>query len=110
MNMLERVARALCAAAGFDPEDKFGPDEHTFLGWTFYVPDAEKAIEALREPTEEMLRAAIALPVTEELNGLLGLGWAHGMHLSYQHGKPNTPLQQWWRAMIHEALMEGETK
>lgn len=47
MNMVEKVARAIC--------DKEEPDG---LGnWEFYRDHARAAIEAMREPTDAMLRA-----------------------------------------------------
>jgi hypothetical protein len=42
MNMIEKVARAINDAEGFGN------------GWQYYCKTAKAAIEAMREPTEEM--------------------------------------------------------
>lgn len=55
--MIERIARAL---AGLRYASIGGPDSEA-LGkpaWVYCVPDALQAVEAMREPTEEMLFAA----------------------------------------------------
>jgi hypothetical protein len=56
--MIERVARALCFQDDTDPDRKnefeikvFGREKM----WTYYVPEAKAAIEAMREPTDDML-------------------------------------------------------
>lgn len=54
MDMIERVARKICADGGFDPDEAMpngGPR------WKYYEPGARAAIEAMREPTHEMLLA-----------------------------------------------------
>lgn len=51
MTLLERVARALCRHDGH-------PENATMDGkplWQDYLPEARVAIEAMREPTEDML-------------------------------------------------------
>lgn len=55
MNMIERVARAICVDGGFNPDEQMpnnGPR------WRYYEPAARSAIQAMREPTEEMLDAS----------------------------------------------------
>lgn len=58
MTMVERVARAICAADGHDPD---GPpiDEYpsAIYPWAVYRNLAKAAIEAMREPSEEMKKA-----------------------------------------------------
>lgn len=60
----EAVARAICLANGHDPDDTKGVACVRPPMWTVYGVDADAAIAtvfaALREPTEEMLRAGAA--------------------------------------------------
>ena len=53
MTMIERVARALCAANSHDPDVHF--QDATL--WRLFIPLARAAIEAM-EPTEAMLERA----------------------------------------------------
>jgi hypothetical protein len=78
MDMVERVARALCARLGRDP-DTLGPSivvtdmgsmgiAATFNGppepaWKSYEAEARAAIEAMREPTEAMVEAGSDAPI-----------------------------------------------
>jgi hypothetical protein len=55
MEIIERVARALCRAAGHSPDD---PTKTGELRWMFWRSDAIAAITAMREPTDGMLVAA----------------------------------------------------
>lgn len=57
--MVRRVARALCKAAGYDPDTTedicvHGDPESHYL-WAKYRVRARAAIEAMREPTELMI-------------------------------------------------------
>ncbi len=62
MNMIERVARALCITAGHNPD---GPacdvyiqgDPDAIYPWAGYRREARAAIEAMREPAEVMVVA-----------------------------------------------------
>jgi hypothetical protein len=62
--IVERVARASCKADGFDPDDLLcsGSDD---LLWTSWVPGARAAIEAMREPTVQMVAAAFPCEANE---------------------------------------------
>ena len=54
-SMIERVARAICRAnctPDMSAEDIDCQEENA---WDMWVPEARAAIEAMREPTEEML-------------------------------------------------------
>lgn len=54
MNMIEKVARGMCARSGFDPSEIMtngGPR------WTYYADGARAALEVLAEPTDEMVEA-----------------------------------------------------
>jgi hypothetical protein len=69
--MIERVARAICAATDVTPENALGgpffdaPDAPYYFGepqqqaprWKLYVPAARAAIAAMREPTPGMVEA-----------------------------------------------------
>lgn len=48
--MVERVARALCAADGFDPEAEPPDNDTDWRLWRNYTDDARAAIEAIRPP------------------------------------------------------------
>lgn len=59
MNMIERVARALCLADGKNPDAPCKIStcggEVTMLEWQYHYPFAAmRAIEAMREPTQTM--------------------------------------------------------
>lgn len=55
MTMVERVARALCLQEGEDPNQETPYHPKVTHLWQHYVPSARAAIEAMREPTREML-------------------------------------------------------
>lgn len=59
MTMIEQVARAL-AFASLDPETRVAVDmdKHFPFVRDFYMAQARAAIQAMREPTEEMLDRA----------------------------------------------------
>lgn len=57
MTMLEKVARAICEAQG----DEWGREGPVGL-MDAYGPFARAALQALREPTEEMVEAMSATP------------------------------------------------
>lgn len=52
--MIEQVARALCLADGENPNHCNGPGFG--LAWNAWAHKAHAAIEAMREPTPEMLQ------------------------------------------------------
>ena len=54
--MVERVARAIASHVGYADDD-----------WFKYGPAARAAIAAMREPTEEMLKAAYAKAFDKEI-------------------------------------------
>jgi hypothetical protein len=57
MEMIERVARALCVLHGINP-DAIADLTHGPALWNRWKSDAVAAITAMREPTEGMLVAA----------------------------------------------------
>ena len=86
MTMIERVARAL-APQSLLPEHM----------WREFVEPARAAIEAMREPTEEMRIAGDTAPT------------AHGWGLHAIHGSSEfAECEPLWRAMIDAALGEAE--
>lgn len=58
--MIERVARAICAANREAPDSDL--NNYGAPAWQMYVADAAAAIEAMREPSNEMIDAAANLP------------------------------------------------
>ncbi len=103
MSMIERVARALCTQAckhtNSTPDDMLTYTDQgmegrsvTFPRWQNHTDDARAAIEAMREPTEEMKNAAAdAIDPGDETG--YGSGWK---------------AEAAWETMIQVAL--GERK
>lgn len=61
MTMIEKVARALCVADGYAPEECDTEVGHTPAPlWHDYINRARAAIEAMREPAEGMVDAGTA--------------------------------------------------
>lgn len=82
--MRERIARALCKS------DRKDPDSHHFAGkllWEAYVHSADAVLNALREPTPEMVKAGY----TANSYPIAGLA----------HSFAPTPV---WQAMIDSIL------
>ena len=53
--MVEKVARAICADLGLDADARhLALDETEFRGWNQFENAAKAAIEAMREPTEAL--------------------------------------------------------
>ena len=52
--MVEKVARAICRASGFEPDHT---DHLDRVFWTLYTQEARAAIKAMMEPTEKMIEA-----------------------------------------------------
>ena len=53
-SMIERVARAICVAAGLEPDRKGNETEYR---WQEFVAEARDAIESMRHPTPAMIEA-----------------------------------------------------
>jgi len=106
--MIEKVAKALCATAGHNP-DAPNPDKGGEPFWYSDRPYARAAIEAMREPSDGMLIAALEavaadtkdrlsrLPRSEEFTAIVVLG--DGRIYSCSH-----------RAMIDAALNEAQSQ
>jgi hypothetical protein len=103
-SMIERVARAICRANGRDPDrlepgDAPGIDGQLPNGdpahfvWKHYMDEARAAIEALREPTDDMIYVGegycdFMLPSTHDNSG-------EGRRKEFRMG---------WQAAIDHAL------
>lgn len=83
MNMIEKVARALVTSSGLDPDQQYGRHGPE---WKLYVDNAKAAIEAMREPTPEML-------VSEDIH------WGYSCHVC-------GGLKSGYETMIDAALKE----
>lgn len=83
--MVEKLARALAQADGFHPE-AVSNDCDSQPAWKLYVSQSRAALEAMREPTEEMVKYA------EE----------HSRDPAYSHDRTD------WQAMIDAALKENK--
>ena len=91
--MVDRVARALYAESDWALSDKRGGH----VGWKDFRDDARAAIQAMREPSDAMLRA----------------GFRNNRHVNSAPcdratciGAVTMPADQAWRAMIDAALAE----
>jgi hypothetical protein len=115
-DLLEKMVAALKDAANTINERMAILPEHTipydqeamdFLGRAGIAA----VLEAIAEPTEAQMHAAEALPVTGVISGMIMMhaarngGIAAGSGLP---GPPDTPLQQWYRAMIAALRKELE--
>lgn len=99
MTPLERAARALCAQDGQDPDrpvmtpgfqksvrsELRRPGEGPFA-WQNYLPKALAVLQAIREPSEAMIAAGVAVD-------------EHGVG---SYNPPNI-----WQSMIDAAMEEG---
>jgi len=106
-SLIETVARALWES---DKLDWVSPDysQHE----AYIKRQAGVAIlavlDAIAEPSDAMLAAAVALPVTEQVNNTICVtamryGGNTGLPIP-----PDSPIQQWYRAMIAELRKEIE--
>lgn len=96
--VVERVARAMCLDMGICPDD-WMTDPETWKAvhsWEREVSTARAAIAALREPTREMLNAAIDVD-SFKLGNISPLGF---------RCSPQMLFEQCWAAMIDEVLKE----
>lgn len=95
MDMVERVARALCSADGRDPDELhcgsliWEAHSEGFLEFPDYEAMAHAAIGAMREPTPEMIEAGLSCPI-----------------VNYDGNDP----KQVWEAMIAAALSPSGEK
>lgn len=103
--MVDRVARALCIADGYDPdanENRAWLDgdvilSDTKLGWEWHIARARAALEAMREPTDEMLQAGSLL--TWDLDDPPGSGYVIARPLALGENQRTV-----WQRMVEETL------
>lgn len=88
--MIEKVARAICRAGICGPRSHL--DEQENLHWRSFEIQAKASIEALREPTTEMVTAAMAPYV---------YGNDEKMNETFR-----TTILGYWQAMIDAAQNE----
>ncbi len=96
--LLERVAKALCVAAGEFPETATPYNRNVDFLWQHYIPSARAALAevlaVLKEPTEEMLVEA-----EEAVPGLMSFA-----------EKQESPSYIAWRAMLSASPLALEDK
>lgn len=64
MDMIEKVARAICLAEGFDPDFNYDPNGLGAMAvsdvrWKLFTHAARAAIEAMREPDHDLTAAVV---------------------------------------------------
>lgn len=103
MTPIERAARAIATEIGVDPDQLVSADDDAHVGlglraphraWTRYVGTARAALQAIREPSEEMQDAAFSSEA--EFRTTMG---------NYERGYCDGATV--WRAMIDAALDKG---
>jgi hypothetical protein len=92
-DLTERVARAICIAAGLDPDQQgyWAAAQTLSPYWTTRIPEARASILAMREPTLEMLDAFVSRALQVQVSG--EGGWTQ-----YAIGQ--------WQQMIDAAIRE----
>lgn len=75
--MVERVARSICASFDYDPDALTDYEGGSLKAWELYSGPAIAAIEAMREPTVEMIAAFWRQKNTgtQEIGGM-GVDWS----------------------------------
>lgn len=63
-------------------------------------------LDAIAEPSETQMAAAKALPVTKVVDGMITTTAIRYGGIGALPGSPDTPLQQWYRAMVAALLQE----
>lgn len=67
---------------------------------------ARIVLMTIREPSQGMLDSTRSHPATHAVNGLIVFANAHGARLTDEFRGLNSPLAQWWRAIIDDGLKE----
>ena len=61
MNMIEKMARAICEAQALDPDMKcYDGDDGTWTLWEEFQTQAKASLECLKEPTDGMKQVVSA--------------------------------------------------
>lgn len=100
---LEEVARAICKVRGHNPNmrvEEYGQSSHQYWEWELFTKEAKAAIEAMREPTDEMKIAGIDVSPMGRVK--YDDGGALGKWVSYDTDKTG----EIWQAMIDKALAD----
>lgn len=63
-------------------------------------------LDLIKEPTVAQMVAANELPITQQINGMISVMAMRNGDFDALPGEPDSPLQQWYRAMI-AVLIEG---
>ena len=92
MNMVEKMARAVCADAGYNPGEIMPNDGPR---WRYYVPAARAALSAMMDATPGMVEAAKHVPCDGDVSG--GVVYSTGAE-----------ARAIWQTMCRAALDEGE--
>ncbi len=101
--VVEEVARAIaaneCASDWFDVCCENQANCHCRINARASI---SALLDAIAEPSEAQLAAANALPITKQVDGFIAMtamryGGRGDMGIP---GAPDTPIQQWYRAMI----------
>lgn len=85
MTMIEKVARAIAKSQY--------PDKSENVMWQHFIPDARAALEAMEEPTPQML---------------IDAGSIRGVDIDSP--EIDEDHKEWWRAMLIAALSEGQSE
>ena len=94
--MVDRVARAISIECGWGDDDN-DRNLDGIVVWRTCLPEARAAIEAMREPTREMLNAAV-----DATDAGSGRSWANR--------SPQRLFKDGMAAMIDECLKEPTRK
>lgn len=121
-DLIERVARAICADLHGDPDAPLTSNlaDTATLNWVQFADAARDAISAYhahlaeaglmvvpRVASDAMRDAASALSVSRQVDSMILLAIAHGAR---QLPMNPTPLEQWWQAMLDAYQTEPAPK
>jgi hypothetical protein len=109
MEMIERVARAICMETGRMGDALPIEMQRVDRDWRDHIKSAQAAIEAMREPTENMLMAGMEAALKENSEYLDGIShnshsWS-AVHVALGNSKTASAVFQ---AMVTAALQEGK--
>lgn len=105
MSMIEKIAEAIYERIrkGARHMPPWAEQPETVKDW--HIRIARVAVEAMREPTDDMIDGACQTNGCKQLNSALALAFVHGFAFTDDCIK-KSPLNQMWEAMIDKALEE----
>lgn len=103
-NMLEKVASALSDSCDVDSNGFAAFERGDNRGG--YLAMARAALEALREPSEEMIQSGAATKGMKAVNDAMAMYQVRGFSFDGDAFDDGYPMQQAWQAMIDAALGE----